>query len=330
MTIPDTELGVSTNGEQAAQRGDVIVEAQNLVKRYGRVTAVDGVSFSIRRGEIFGLLGPNGAGKSTTLDILEGIRAADGGTVLIDGLDVRRNRRAIQARIGVQLQATSLFEYLQVRETIALYGSFYPKAVAPETLLREVALEEKAHAYPQDLSGGQRQRLALALALVNDPTLVFLDEPTSGLDPQSRRMLWEQVQRLRERGKTVVLTTHFMDEAQVLCDRIAIMDHGRIIAQDTPVALIATLGASAAIECALIPGATGAPISAEDLRALPGVTEARLREDNALIYTDQLEATLVALLRLSGERGAQVERLQTHAPTLEDVFLKLTGRGLRD
>jgi ABC-2 type transport system ATP-binding protein len=326
MTIPNTESAAPTNGEQTAQRGGVIVEAQNLVKRYGRLTAVDGVSFTIRRGEIFGLLGPNGAGKSTTLDILEGIRPADGGTVLIDGLDVRRHRRAVQARIGVQLQATSLFEHLQVRETLALYGSFYPKAVAPETLLHEVALEEKAHAYPQDLSGGQRQRLALALALVNDPTLIFLDEPTSGLDPQSRRLLWEQVQRLRERGKTVVLTTHFMDEAQILCDRIAIMDHGRIIAQDTPAALIATLGASAAIECALV----GAQISVEDLRGLPGATETRLHDETALIYTDQLEATLVALLRLAGERSAQVERLQTHAPTLEDVFLKLTGRGLRD
>ena len=330
MTTPHTESLESASGEQTIQPDDVIVQAQNLVKRYGHVTAVDGVSLTIRRGEIFGLLGPNGAGKSTTLDILEGIRSADGGTVLIDGLDVRRNRRAIQACIGVQLQATSLFEYLQVRETLALFGSFYPKVVAPETLLREVALEEKAHAYPQDLSGGQRQRLALALALVNDPTLVFLDEPTSGLDPQSRRLLWEQVQRLRERGKTVVLTTHFMDEAQILCDRIAIMDHGRIIAQDTPAALIETLGASAAIECALIPGATGASISVADLRGLPGAAEARLREDNALIYTDQLEATLVALLRLAGERGTQIERLQTHAPTLEDVFLNLTGRGLRD
>jgi ABC-2 type transport system ATP-binding protein len=330
MTRLETEAVASAGGADASQSGDRIVQAQSLVKRYGRVTAVDGVSFAIRRGEIFGLLGPNGAGKSTTLDIIEGIRVADSGTVLIDGLDVRRNRRAIQARIGVQLQATSLFEYLQVRETLALFGSFYPKAIAPETLLREVALEEKARAYPQDLSGGQRQRLALALALVNDPTLVFLDEPTSGLDTQSRRLLWEQVLRLRERGKTVVLTTHFMDEAQTLCDRIAILDHGRIIAQDTPAALIATLGASAAIECALVPGAKGAPISVDELHALPGVTEARLRDDAALIYTDRLEATLVALLRLAGERGAQVERLQTHAPTLEDVFLKLTGRGLRD
>jgi ABC-2 type transport system ATP-binding protein len=326
MTILDAELNASTGGGLTAQQSEVIVEARNLSKRYGRLVAVDGVSFTIRRGEIFGLLGPNGAGKSTTLDILEGIRAADGGTVLIDGLDVRRHRRAIQARIGVQLQSTSLFEYLQVRETLALFGSFYPKAIVPETLLREVALEEKAGAYPHDLSGGQRQRLALALALVNDPTLVFLDEPTSGLDPQSRHMLWEQVLRLRERGKTVVLTTHFMDEAQTLCDRIAIMDRGCIIAQDTPAALIATLGASAAIQCAFV----GARIAVDELRALPGATEARLRDDVAFIYTGRLEATLVALLRLAGERGAQVERLQTHAPTLEDVFLKLTGRGLRD
>jgi ABC-2 type transport system ATP-binding protein len=160
--------------------------------------------------------------------------------------------------------------------------------------------------------------------------LIFLDEPTSGLDPQSRHLLWEHVLRLRERGKTVVLTTHFMDEAQTLCDRIAILDHGRIIAQDTPAALIATLGARAAIECALVAGARGVSASVDELTALPGVTEARLRDDSALIYTDQLEATLVALLRLAGERGTQVERLQTHAPTLEDVFLKLTGRGLRD
>jgi ABC-2 type transport system ATP-binding protein len=308
----------------------MMVEAHDLVKRYGRVTAVDGVSFAIQRGEIFGMLGPNGAGKSSTLDILEGIRAADSGTVLIDGLDVRRSRRAIQTRIGVQLQTTSLFEYLNVRETLALFGSFYPRAIAPEALLREVALEEKSSAYPQDLSGGQRQRLALALALVNDPTLVFLDEPTSGLDPQSRHMLWEQVQRLRERGKTVVLTTHFMDEAQALCDRVAIMDRGRIIAQEAPAALIDTLGASAAIECALVPGATAAPITADDLRAMPGVTEARLRENTALIYTLRLETTIAPLLRLAGERDTQIERLQTHAPTLEDVFLKLTGRGLRD
>jgi len=330
MTTQQTRSPVAGDGEQTAQLDAVIIQAHGLVKRYGRLTAVDGVSFAIRRGEIFGLLGPNGAGKSSTLDMLEGIRPADGGAIVIDGLDIRRNRRAIQSRIGVQLQATSLFEYLQVSETIALFGSFYPKAIAPETLLREVALEDKARAYPQDLSGGQRQRLALALALVNDPTLVFLDEPTSGLDPQSRHMVWEQVLRLRERGKTVVLTTHFMDEAQTLCDRIAIMDHGRVIAQDTPAALIATLGASAAIECALIAGSVEAPISVDDLSGLPGVSEARLRGDTALIYTDRLEATLVALLRLAGAHGAQVDHLQTHAPTLEDVFLKLTGRGLRD
>jgi ABC-2 type transport system ATP-binding protein len=323
----------STSSAPGAPSGvtqDPIVQVEGLVKRYGRVTAVDGVSFAIHRGEIFGILGPNGAGKSSTLEVLEGIRNGDGGTVLIDGLDVRRNRRAVQSRIGVQLQTTSLFEYLSVRETLTLFGSFFPRAIAPDELLREVALEDKARAYPQDLSGGQRQRLALALALVNDPSLVFLDEPTSGLDPQSRRMLWDTVLRLRERGKTVVLTTHYMDEAQTLCDRIAIMDKGRIVAQDTPAGLIAGLGASATIECALIGQGADTTATLEELRNLPGVTEARAHGETTLLYTERLEPTMMALLQLAAKHGARVERLHVHEPTLEDVFLKLTGRGLRE
>ncbi len=192
-------------------------------------------------------------------------------------------------------------------------------------------MTEKASARPQDLSGGQRQRLALALALVNNPTLVFLDEPTSGLDPQSRRMLWDTVLRLRERGKTVVLTTHFMDEAQTLCDRIAIMDHGMIIAQDTPAGLIATLGASAAITCEFTEnGAPSHAITATELRALPGVTDARDGLEHKVIYTAHVEQTLVALLQYAAARSVTMNHLQVNAPTLEDVFLKLTGRGLRD
>jgi ABC-2 type transport system ATP-binding protein len=310
-----------------------MVSVRDLVKRYGGQAAVDGISFTIRQGEIFGILGPNGAGKTTTLEILEGIRKPDGGEVLVDGLSVRRRRRAVQRRIGVQLQATSLFPLLTVQETLALFGALYPHALSPATLLREVALEEKARAFPPGLSGGQRQRLALALALVNDPRLLFLDEPTTGLDPQSRRMLWETILRLREQGKTIVLSTHFMDEAQTLCDRLAIMDHGRIIAQDTPARLIGLLGASATVECAL--GTDGAATAADaigigDLRTLPGVTEARQGAERMLIYSDDVERTLVALLRLVAGRGAKIEHLQVHAPTLEDVFLKLTGRALRD
>ena len=307
----------------------MMVVVDHLVKRYGRITAVDGVSLSIRRGEIFGILGPNGAGKTSILEMIEGVVKPDSGSIRVDGLDALRQRRAVQRRVGVQLQATSLFEELTVRETIALFGSFYPRALPPDALLREVALEDKARARPQNLSGGQRQRLALALALVNDPSLLFLDEPTTGLDPQSRRMLWDTILRLRERGKTIVLTTHFMDEAQQLCDRIAILDQGRIIALDSPAGLIGSLGASATIECEIGASSTRARLVESDLHILPGVTEVRQGLERMVLYTDNAEATLVALLRLAGTSGARVEHLQVHAPTLEDVFIKLTGRELR-
>lgn len=303
-----------------------IVRVENLVKRYGKYTAVQGISFDIRPGGIFGLLGPNGAGKTTTLEMIEGIRKQDSGTISVLGMDTRQQRRAVQTRIGVQLQATTLFSELKVRETIALFGSFYPHERRVSDLLDEVNLQEKANAFPQDLSGGQRQRLALALALVNDPALLFLDEPTTGLDPQSRHLLWDTVLRLRERGKTIVLTTHFMDEAETLCDRIAIMDHGQIIAQDSPAGLIALLHASATIECA----AEGEALSLDDLRHLPAVTEARNGLDRAILYTDDAEQTLIALLQLASQRHVTLDHLQIHAPTLEDVFLKLTGRALRD
>jgi ABC-2 type transport system ATP-binding protein len=322
MATPTTE---ETAAAQGAADQRMPISVRGLTKRYGKFVAVDGIGFDVRPGEIFGLLGPNGAGKTTTLEIIEGIRAADAGEAFVAGLDVRRRRREVQRRIGVQLQATTLFPELTVRETLTLFGSFYPRAVPADELLREVALEEKARAYPQDLSGGQRQRLALALALVNDPRLVFLDEPTTGLDPQSRRMLWDTIVRLRERGKTLLLTTHFMDEAQALCDRIAILDHGRIIAQDTPAGLIGLLGASATIECQLVPA-----VAEGELRALPGVTDARQGLERTLLYTGAVEETLVALLRLAAARGATVDHLQVHAPTLEDVFLKLTGRALRE
>jgi ABC-2 type transport system ATP-binding protein len=323
--------GSGTVAYAPSEYGESIVSARGLVKRYGKLTAVDSVSIEIRRGEIFGLLGPNGAGKTTTLELLEGLRLPDAGEAWVNGLDVRRRRRTVQQRIGVQLQATTLFEYLTLRETLDLFGSFYPIAVGASTLLRELALEEKANAYPQDLSGGQRQRLALALALVNDPALLFLDEPTTGLDPQSRRMLWDTILRLRERGKTLLLTTHFMDEAQTLCDRIAILDGGRIIAQDTPAGLIGTLGATAAIECTLgAPVAAESPVGPAELRALPGALEVRQGAQRALIYTESVERTLVALLQLAAAHGVTVEQLQVHAPTLEDVFLRLTGKALRE
>jgi ABC-2 type transport system ATP-binding protein len=329
MATPIEAAGAATS---TSVPGESAVDVRNLIKRYGRFTAVDGISFDIRHGEIFGILGPNGAGKTTTLEMLEGLRNADSGEAYVDGLDVRRQRRAVQQRIGVQLQATTLFPELTIRETLQLFGSFYPRARSADELLRQVALEEKANERPQNLSGGQRQRLALALALVNDPQVVFLDEPTTGLDPQSRHMLWESVLRLRDQGKTIVLTTHFMDEAQTLCDHIAILDHGRIIAQDTPAGLIGLLGASATIEFSLTTANDNAqpPSITSALRALPEVTDIRQGTERTLIYTCNLDATLMALLQVASAASARVDHLQVHAPTLEDVFLKLTGRDLRE
>jgi ABC-2 type transport system ATP-binding protein len=304
-----------------------VISVQDLTKRYNGQAVVNGIDLSIRKSEIFGLLGPNGAGKTTTLEMIEGLRQPDGGTISVLGMDVRRRRRAVQARIGVQLQATTVFPELTVRETIALFGGFFPAHRSVVDLLKEVNLSEKAQAFPGSLSGGQRQRLALALALVNDPDIVFLDEPTSGLDPQSRHMLWDSVQNLRLRGKTIVLTTHFMDEAEVLCDRVAIMDHGAIIALDTPANLIGQLGSSATIEYA---ASEATALGEHEVRGLPGVTDLRPGLEHNVIYSDDAEATLVALMRAASLAGVTLSQLQIRAPTLEDVFLKLTGRSLRD
>jgi ABC-2 type transport system ATP-binding protein len=301
-----------------------MVDVRDLVKSYHHKTVVDHMSFSVHRGEIFGLLGPNGAGKTTTLEIIEGIRTADAGSVTLAGLDVRRQKSAVQRIIGVQLQATSLFSELTLLETLQFFGSLYPRALDPKQLLHDVALEEKVKARPQDLSGGQRQRLALALALVNDPQVVFLDEPTAALDPQSRRMLWEIVLRLREQGKTIIITTHYMDEAQTLCDRIAIMDSGRIIALDTAAGLIERLGAQATLECLMDGHATAA-----EIRELPGVTGVRQTNTRYIIYTTEMQPTLVAVLDYANLKGITLTDLQVRTPTLEDVFLELTGHEFR-
>lgn len=303
---------------------EVMVDVCNLVKHYQQKTVVKGVSFGVRHGEIFGVLGPNGAGKSTTLEIIEGIRAPDDGTAIIGGLDIRKQKRAVQRIIGVQLQSTTLFPELTVRETIQFFGSIYPKALDTNYLLELVRLEEKAKAYPQDLSGGQRQRLAMALALVNDPQVVFLDEPTAGLDPQSRRMLWDTVLALRERGKTILITTHYMDEAQTLCDRIAIMDDGQIIALDTAAGLIARLGAQATIDCFL-----DGQVAASEINALPHVTKVREANGRFALQTSKMEPTLIALLEYAAQHNITLTDLQVRTPTLEDVFLDLTGHELR-
>src|SRR5712692_43828 len=310
-----TALAISTG---------VMVEVRSLVKSYHHNTVVNDVSFAVKQGEIFGVLGPNGAGKTTTLEMIEGIRTPDSGTAILAGLDIRRQKRAVQRIIGVQLQATALFPELTLLETLRFFSSIYPKGMDPRQLLSDVRLEEKARDHPQNLSGGQRQRLALALALVNDPKVIFLDEPTAGLDPQSRRMLWDIVLKLREQGKTILITTHYMDEAQILCDRMAIMDGGQIIALDTSAGLISRLGAQATIDCRLDGKATSS-----DIRELPGVTGVRLANERFMVYTTAMQPTLEALLTYAAQSSIPMTDLQVRTPSLEDVFLDLTGRELR-
>jgi ABC-2 type transport system ATP-binding protein len=314
----------AANTAAARVESGVMLDVRELVKSYHHKTVVNNVSFAVRPAEIFGVLGPNGAGKTTTLEMIEGIRTPDSGTAILAGLDVRRQKSAVQRIIGVQLQTTTLFSELTLLETLLFFASLYPKALDPRQLLSEVALEEKARAHPQDLSGGQRQRLALAIALVNDPQVLFLDEPTAGLDPQSRRMLWDIVIRLREQGKAIILTTHFMDEAQILCDRIAIMDRGQIIALDTAPGLIGRLGAQATIDCRLDEKATK-----NDVAELAGVSGVRRDNERYIIYTNEMQATLVAVLAYASAKGITLSDLQVRTPTLEDVFLELTGRELR-
>ena len=221
--------------------GTPIISVRDLRKRYGQLTAVDGVSFDVAEGEVFGILGPNGAGKTTTLEMIEGMRPIDEGSATIDGIDVRRDPREVKRRIGIQLQSSAFFDELTLVELLHLFGQLYGRDVDPQALLGMIELTEKAKSQVRTLSGGQKQRFSIASALVNDPRVLFLDEPTTGLDPQARRHMWGVIRRIREEGRTVVLTTHYMEEAEELCDRVAIMDGGRIIALDTPMALVDAL-----------------------------------------------------------------------------------------
>lgn len=312
----------------AQQRtGEAMVEACDLYKAYRAQVAVNGVSFQVQRGEIFGILGPNGAGKSTTLEMLEGLRDPDRGEALIAGLSVQRQRRAVQALIGVQLQHTALFEDLSLADNLRLLGSLYQHSMPVPTLLAEVNLVDRADALLGTLSGGQQQRLSLAAALVNDPQVVFLDEPTTGLDPQARRALWALVQQLRARGKTIVLTTHYMEEAEVLCDRVAIMNQGEIVALDTPAGLIARYGGDLTMRCGF-----SAPVAVAGLTLINGAQVQGAAEPTGhyRFILHDLEAGLVGLLHFAEQHGVEVVDLQVQQPGLEEVFLNLTGRALRD
>lgn len=307
------------------------IRVTDLVKTYpGKppVEAVRGVSLEVRAGECFGLLGPNGAGKTTTLEILEGLLDPTRGEVEILGQTWARNETALRRRIGISLQETRLADKLTVVETLRLFRSFYPTGLTVDEAIARVSLEEKASSFVVKLSGGQKQRLAVACALVGDPDLVFLDEPTTGLDPQSRRQLWDVIRSLNGRGRTVVLTTHYMDEAERLCDRVAVIDHGRVIALGTPRELIGNLGGEHVIEFDTTTRLSDEMLS--QMTSLPSVMAARAEGSGYLLAVREPHAALPAVMDFLRGRSVDLAGLTTRTATLEDVFVALTGRHLRD
>jgi ABC-2 type transport system ATP-binding protein len=312
------------------------IECHQLRKRYearkqSSVDAVNGLDLEVLTGECFGLLGPNGAGKTTTIEILEGLLSPTAGEVLVLGMHWGERDQELRQRIGISLQETRFVDKLSVQETIQLFGSFYRQGRCVEEVMSEVSLTEKARALVEKLSGGQRQRLAVACALVGDPDLLFLDEPTTGLDPQSRRQLWETIHRHRARGRTTLLTTHYMDEAERLCDRVAIVDHGKVITLGSPAELIASLGGDHVVEIAIADGAE--PSQTPDQRALadlPSVRAVRIEANRISLTVGEPHVAIPELLNLLRSRNLALARLTTRHVSLEDVFVNLTGRHLRD
>jgi len=309
------------------RNGQAVIAVEGLRKSYGKLTAVKNVDLEIRRGEVFGILGPNGAGKTTTLEMIEGLRKHDAGTIQVDGIDAVRQTARLKQIIGVQLQSTALFTGLTNFELLQLFAGFYDHGMNDrelDQLLAQVNLIEKRNSRVQELSGGQQQRLSIALTLVNKPRVVFLDEPTTGLDPQARRNLWDLVRGINAQGQTVVLTTHYMEEAEILCDRIAIMDHGEVLALASPRELIAQLNSPPVIS-----GLTNTPLPSEQLRHLPAVQHVRLDDEGFELHTTDTADTLVPLLALAASLNLEIRNLNVRQGNLEDVFISLTGRSLR-
>jgi ABC-2 type transport system ATP-binding protein len=302
-----------------------IIQVEDLYKSYGTVEAVRGVSFVVNEGEVFGLLGPNGAGKTSTVEILEGMRTPDAGTARVCGLDPERSGSAFKQTIGAVLQSTALPDKLRVKEALDLFASFYRDRASTEGLLKRFQLEEKRHAFYKDLSGGQKQRLALAMALVNNPKVVFLDEPTAGLDPQVRREIYDIIEELRREKKTVLLTTHYIEEAERLCDRVAIVDHGKIIKSGTPRELKQSSAGTTRIEVRLARPATEAA-----LRALDGVSDFRTMGDVYVLYASRAPQAIVSLVKHLEADNNELQSMEMYSPSLEDVFIELTGRRLRE
>ena len=288
--------------------------------------AVDGIDIEVRAGECFGLLGPNGAGKTTTIEICEGLTTADGGEVQVLGLGWPRDAARLRQLLGIQLQETQLSDKLTTLETVTLFRSFFLQGPDPLATMAAVGLEEKRDARVGTLSGGQKQRLALACALVGDPQLLFLDEPTTGLDPQARRQLWDLIDAFKRAGRTILLTTHYMDEAEQLCDRVAIMDHGTVIARGTPRELVASLGVEHVLECAV----SGGALDLTAFAAIDGVREVRGDEHTVRLQAGELHSVVPAVLAELTRQHLTLTELRTRSATLEDVFVSLTGRHLRD
>ncbi len=307
-----------------------VLRVRDLKKAYQDVVAVNGLSLEVQAGECFGLLGPNGAGKTTTIEICEGLTARDSGELEVLGLRWERDAAALKQRLGIQLQETQLSDKLTVEETVRLFRSFFHKGPTAEHVIGLVQLEEKRRARVGALSGGQKQRLALACALVGDPDLLFLDEPTTGLDPQARRQLWDLIEEFKRAGRTILLTTHYMDEAERLCERVAIMDHGKIIAMGSPRELISSIGVEHVVEFSVEADAAGQPLDAETLSAIEGVRDVRLGLGVVRMQVTALHSAVPALLAELVRRGIRLTELRTHSATLEDVFVTLTGRHLRD
>jgi len=306
---------------------NVIVNVKNLVKSYGEVKAVNSLSFQVMAGETFGMLGPNGAGKTTTVEIIEGLRAADAGQVSVLGLDVAKVPTKIKQRIGVQLQAPSLLPLVNVTELLDLFASFYNRSLPVKDVLKLLSLEESRKVLVKNLSGGQQQRLSVALALINDPDVAFLDEPTTGLDPQARRSLLTVIEGMKEKGKTVFLTTHYMEEAERLCDRVAVVDHGNIIAIGSPRELIQSYFKENAIEFN-----SDTPPPEMVMQNFPGAISVRVKGNQVTIYSGDMPTTMSALLKYAEktETTGKLKNLNVREATLEDVFLKLTGRTIRE
>jgi len=311
---------------------ETVLRARNLRKAYQDVVAVNGLDLEVQRGECFGLLGPNGAGKTTTIEICEGLTPRDSGELEVLGLRWEQSASALKQRLGIQLQETQLSEKLTVEETVRLFRSFFRKGPTTEHVIKLVQLEEKRGARVGTLSGGQKQRLALACALVGDPDLLFLDEPTTGLDPQARRQLWDLIEEFKRAGRTILLTTHYMDEAEQLCERVAIMDHGKIIALGSPRELVASIGVEHVVEFSVDAGADAKAraLDAEALSAIEGVRDVRMDNGVVRMQVTALHSAVPALLAELVRRGVRLTELRTHSATLEDVFVTLTGRHLRD